>query len=165
VFTKPDLFKEKLARVPLEQYFPSYRGGPGVNKAVRFIEMMFVDATKTSCWGSFTSFVADLSTEEGLRPLWMTFESLIRREQRYVDSLDTSTDLFAVVVLICDRYLRPRYGHDGGQMSALRFFKIASLLPMELQMILCNRAGGFTEDNISGFEAEESIVKVLKFFS
>ena len=163
MFTKPDLFKEKLARVPLEQYFPSYRGGPGVNKAVRFIEMMFVDATKASCWGSFTSVVADLSTEEGMRPFWRTFESAIKREPGHGGGLDSSTDLFAVVVLICDQYLQPRY--DKEQLSALRFFRIASRLPMELQMILCNRAGGFMTNNISGVEAEKSIVKVLKFFS
>ena len=163
VFTKLDLFKEKLARIPLERYFPSHRGGLDVNKAVRFIEMMFVDATKASCWGSFTSVVADLSTEEGMRPFWRTFESAIKREPGHGGGLDSSTDLFAVVVLICDQYLRPRYNKE--QNSVLRFFRMASLLPMELEMILCNRAGGFTEDTISGFEAEKSIIKVFKFFS
>ena len=163
VFTKLDLFIEKLARVPLERYFPNYHGGSDVNKAVHFFMMMFMDASDASCWESFTPVVADLSSEEGMRPFWRTFHNVVSRERGRSGSLTTPTDLFAVTVLICDRYLQPQYHPE--QKSALRFFRIASRLPLELQMILCNRAGGSMKNNISGLQAELSIVKVLKFFS
>ena len=41
MFTKIDLFEEKLARVSLERYFPEYEGGPNVDKAVAFVTNLF----------------------------------------------------------------------------------------------------------------------------
>jgi guanine nucleotide-binding protein G(i) subunit alpha len=38
---KVDVFKMKLAKVPLEKYFPDYSGGADVNKAAKYILWRF----------------------------------------------------------------------------------------------------------------------------
>jgi guanine nucleotide-binding protein G(i) subunit alpha len=38
---KVDVFKVKIARVPLEKYFTDYAGGPDVNKAAKYILWRF----------------------------------------------------------------------------------------------------------------------------
>ncbi|KAI9220932.1 heterotrimeric G protein alpha subunit [Blastocladiella britannica] len=38
---KVDLLQEKIARVPLDRYFPEYTGGPDLSKAIRFILSRF----------------------------------------------------------------------------------------------------------------------------
>ncbi|KAI8826749.1 heterotrimeric G protein alpha subunit [Fimicolochytrium jonesii] len=43
---KIDLFKIKLARNPLEKYFPEYKGGPDVNKAAKFILWRFTQTNR-----------------------------------------------------------------------------------------------------------------------
>lgn len=48
-----------------------------------------------------------------------------------------AAELFASVVLLCDDFLRIREGKP--LESSGRFFRIASQLPMELQMVLCRR--------------------------
>ncbi|KAL9543482.1 G protein alpha subunit [Mucor atramentarius] len=43
---KVDLFKAKVARVPLERYFPDYGGGADINKAVKYILWRFLQANR-----------------------------------------------------------------------------------------------------------------------
>ncbi|KAI9012886.1 guanine nucleotide binding protein, alpha subunit [Gaertneriomyces semiglobifer] len=43
---KTDLFKIKLARNPLEKYFPEYKGGPDINKAAKFILWRFTQTNR-----------------------------------------------------------------------------------------------------------------------
>lgn len=43
---KIDVFKHKLPKVPLEQYFPEYAGGPDINKAAKYILWRFMQTNK-----------------------------------------------------------------------------------------------------------------------
>ncbi|KAI8094697.1 heterotrimeric G protein alpha subunit A [Thamnidium elegans] len=43
---KVDLFKTKVTRVPLENYFPDYGGGSDINKAVKYILWRFLQANR-----------------------------------------------------------------------------------------------------------------------
>ena len=52
--------------------------------------------------------------------------------------------MFAQVVFLCDEYVRAKA--ESGDNDAARFFTIASKLPMELQMVLCNRLFGLARD-------------------
>ncbi|KAG8917924.1 Guanine nucleotide-binding protein alpha-2 subunit [Tulasnella sp. 417] len=44
--TKIDLFKAKLPKVPLENFFPEYVGGPDVNKAAKYMLWRFTQANR-----------------------------------------------------------------------------------------------------------------------
>ncbi|KAL0097694.1 guanine nucleotide-binding protein alpha-3 subunit [Phycomyces blakesleeanus] len=46
LLNKIDLFREKLARVPLENYFPDYNGGPEVTKGAKYILRRFSQANR-----------------------------------------------------------------------------------------------------------------------
>ncbi|GAA5834511.1 hypothetical protein JCM9279_004337 [Rhodotorula babjevae] len=43
---KIDLFRTKVAKVPLERYFPEYQGGPDVNKAAKYILWRFTQLNR-----------------------------------------------------------------------------------------------------------------------
>ena len=43
---KKDLFKTKLARIPLEKYFPEYAGGSDLNKAAKYVLWKFGQANR-----------------------------------------------------------------------------------------------------------------------
>ncbi|KAJ7712852.1 G-protein alpha subunit [Mycena metata] len=45
-FTKIDLFKEKLPRIPLERYFPEYSGGNDLQKAVKYLLWKFMQENR-----------------------------------------------------------------------------------------------------------------------
>lgn len=44
--TKIDVFKSKLATVPLQRYFPEYAGGADVNKAAKYILWRYMQANR-----------------------------------------------------------------------------------------------------------------------
>ncbi|KIJ66158.1 hypothetical protein HYDPIDRAFT_110344 [Hydnomerulius pinastri MD-312] len=46
LLTKIDVFKEKLPKVPLGEYFPEYTGGADVNKAAKYILWRFMQANR-----------------------------------------------------------------------------------------------------------------------
>jgi len=48
------------------------------------------------------------------------------------------SQVFALVIFVCDDYLKVR-AHITRDKSAARFFSIMSRLPIELQMMICNR--------------------------
>jgi len=43
---KTDVFKAKLSKVPLENYFPEYTGGPDINKAAKYILWRFTQTNR-----------------------------------------------------------------------------------------------------------------------
>jgi len=50
-------------------------------------------------------------------------------------------EVFTLIVLLCDDYLQPKqcYINDDNVKDVIRFFSITSRLPMDLQMVICNR--------------------------
>ena len=64
------------------------------------------------------------------------------------------SDLFALVVFLCDDLLTLKAVSSDPSSSnkASRFFVIAQLLPMELQMALCNRAFGSSKNSEPAFK-------------
>lgn len=63
------------------------------------------------------------------------------------------------MVLLCDGYLK-LLGDDSS--PAHRFFKMAARLPMELQMVVCNRAYGSPKDSINSTQFNQGLKSVLK---
>ena len=55
-------------------------------------------------------------------------------------------DLFALVVFLCDELLT--VSPKSPSLKAARFFRIALFLPMELQMLMCNRVFGSGKDHV-----------------
>lgn len=43
---KIDVFKMKLAKTPLEKFFPEYTGGPDINKAAKYILWRFTQTNR-----------------------------------------------------------------------------------------------------------------------
>ena len=62
---------------------------------------------------------------------------------------------FASIVFLCEALLQLKPAlTDPPPPAALRFFVIASKLPMELQMILCHRVVGSMKQNILHKDSE-----------
>ena len=77
--------------------------------------------------------------------------------------LDELAEVFALIVFLCDKLVqfKPALASDS---AAVRFFVIASKLPMELQMIVCHRVIGSTKQNILHKDSEaafKSLAKIL----
>jgi len=70
---------------------------------------------------------------------------------------DLAAEMFALVVFVSDGLLQIK---DTTPSLAARFFSIAALLPLELQMVLCNRLVGSAKEIISGKDNEVAF-KVL----
>jgi len=63
--------------------------------------------------------------------------------------------LFAIIVFLCEGLLNFKSGHtENLDLEACRFIGMAVRLPMELQMILCNRVYGLAADNIRSKDLE-----------
>jgi hypothetical protein len=81
---------------------------------------------------------------------------LVRLHLEWTDAF--VSDLFALIIFLCDDLLEiptTIYQYLKGDYSpACRFFKIASRLPMELQMVLCNRAFGSMKDTVLTKDSE-----------
>ena len=81
-----------------------------------------------------------------------------------------AADLFALVIFLCEGLLQPRPARvktraysAAAAADAVRFFAIASKLPMELQM-MCHRVVGSAKDSILSKESEaafRSLARVL----
>ena len=71
-------------------------------------------------------------------------------------------ELFALSVFLCDDFLCIKPQSLGSPAS--RFFSIVKRLPMELQMILCNRAYEFSKDSIKTKDSEIAFKIVVKMF-
>ena len=75
-----------------------------------------------------------------------------------------AADLFAVVVLVTDGYLRLKSEKNEKQTeeaAAVRFLSLAMRLPMELQMVLCHRVCGVAKNNIAVVETEQALRDIV----
>ena len=72
---------------------------------------------------------------------------------------DELAEMFAVVVFVSDGLLEIK---DTTPSLAARFFSIAALLPLELQMVLCNRLVGSGKEIIPGKESEVAFKELAR---
>jgi len=77
-----------------------------------------------------------------------------------------AAEIFALTVFMCDELLqlRPSLITSSSNPAVVRFFTLASKLPMELQMILCRRAVGSMKQNILRKDSEaafKSLARIL----
>ena len=159
VFTKLDLFREKLTRVPLSDHFPEYEGAGDANSAISFFRNKFFALNPPKSRALYLSTVDSLS-QEGQNAFLGTFDRLIFRSGI---SFGVPSDLFAVGVFVNDGYLafrRPRPEVE----NLRRFLKILVSLPMELQMVLCHRTASSFGIIISSAVAEISFRSVVTYF-
>ena len=61
---------------------------------------------------------------------------------------ELAAEIFALTVFLCDDLLLLKPGSHLTTAAATRFFNIAKILPMELQMLHCHRAVGSMKQNI-----------------
>lgn len=76
-------------------------------------------------------------------------------------------ELFALVIYLADGYLKisgEAEGNEENQPKASRFFALAAQLPMDLQMVLCNRVFGSGGSTIKRFHSEKGFRKFAKKF-
>jgi len=67
---------------------------------------------------------------------------------------DLAAEFFALIVFLCDDLLRLKLDDVPPHSAAVRYFAIASKLPMELQMVLCRRVVGSKKQNILHKDSE-----------
>ena len=72
------------------------------------------------------------------------------------------SDLFALVIFLCDELVQVRAEPSVGSSPFARFFQIALCLPMELQMALCNRVFGAGKDHVLTKHSEPAFKKLGK---
>ena len=80
-----------------------------------------------------------------------------------------AAEVFALVVFICDNLFQLKRERTSSRLkiaaaSAIRFFAITMRLPMELQMIVCNRCFGSVKEGILRRESEaafKSLARIL----
>jgi hypothetical protein len=76
-------------------------------------------------------------------------------------------DLFAVIVFLCDDFLKAK-SWTGRLLSlgtdAIRFFSMVQKLPMELQMVLCYRAYGSSKEYILSKKSEAAFISLARQF-
>jgi len=81
----------------------------------------------------------------------------IRVELGWYD--EAAAEIFAMVVFVSDGLLQVK---DTTPSLAARFFSIAALLPLELQMVLCNRLVGSGKEIIPGKESEVAFKELAR---
>ena len=72
---------------------------------------------------------------------------------------ELAAEMFALVVFVSDGLLKIK---DTTPSPAARFFKIATQLPLELQMVLCFRQVGSGKEIIAGKESEVAFKEVAR---
>ena len=89
----------------------------------------------------------------------------VRVKHGMLDAL--TAEVFALTVFLCDNLLQFKpasHPAAAATAAAIRFFAIASKLPMELQMLLCHRAVGSMKQNILRQDSEaafKSLARIL----
>ena len=78
-----------------------------------------------------------------------------------------AAEVFALTVFLCDNLLQLKPASHSATTSkkattALRFFAIASKLPMELQMVLCHRVVGSMKQNILHKDSEAAFKSLAR---
>jgi len=85
----------------------------------------------------------------------------VRLELMWFD--EVAAGMFALVVFLSDGLLQVATGAQS-KTPAARFFKIASKLPLELQMVLCYRFVGSAKEIVSGRDSEPAFRKLIKSY-
>ena len=85
----------------------------------------------------------------------------VRAKLGFADEL--AAEIFALMVFLCDDLLQLKPAALASN-PATRFFAIASKVPMELQMILCHRVVGSTQQNIRHTESEAAFQSLATIF-
>ena len=82
------------------------------------------------------------------------------------------SDLFALVIFICDGLLTvgaeafaSSFSSTLTSRKATRFFQIAQHLPLELQMVLCNRVFGPRKDVVLTIHSEPAFKRLGKLLA
>ena len=77
------------------------------------------------------------------------------------------SDLFSLVIFLCDELLTVSTEPSLSifKERAVRFFKIAQCLPMELEMVLCNRAFGAGKNSVLTQHSEPAFKKLGKLLA
>jgi len=76
------------------------------------------------------------------------------------------SDLFALVIFLCEDLLAVRAEDSALSFhKTARFFQIAQALPMELQMMLCNRVFGAGKNNVLTQHSEPAFKKLGKLLA
>jgi len=75
---------------------------------------------------------------------------------------ELAAEMFAKVVFVSDGLLQIT---DRTPTPAARFFKIASRLPLELQMVLCSRVAGSPREIVSALDGESAFRDLARFWS
>ena len=73
-----------------------------------------------------------------------------------------ASQVFALIIFLCDDLLNIKERERETQTAAGRFFAIAAILPMELQMMLCHRVVGSKRQNILSRDSERSFKKLAR---
>ena len=161
LFTKFDVFREKIREIPLERYFPDYQGGPSAQNALSFITRQFMalnGRTEARNIPTFTTTLTSLSTRD---EFWTYYESVILGHP--FGLFRDPPHLFAMSVMLNDRYLKLKKRENNPNL--LRFINIMLRLPMDLQMVLCHRTTGSIRTLISVSESERALRDVFSLFS
>ena len=107
---------------------------------------------------------------------WTEVVALLERfkenpvETRYQVRLDLglvdemAAEMFAIVVFLSDGLLQVTQGDGSTTSPAVRFFNITRRLPLELQMVLCYRVAGSSQEIISGKDSEMAFRELAKRF-
>ena len=107
----------------------------------------------------------EMSEVESLLELFMANPEKIRSMVRVkLGMWMMAAELFAIVVFLCDDLLqlKPASHPAAPKPTAVRFFTIASKLPMELQMILCRRVVGSMKQNILRKDSEAAFKSLAR---
>jgi len=85
----------------------------------------------------------------------------VRVELGFVDEL--AAEMFALVVFVSDGLLQVKKRVNPKSKPAARFFRIASRLPLELQMVLCCHGMGSPKEVISGQDSGAAFKRLSKW--
>jgi len=162
VLMKVDLLAEKIARVPLERYFPEYNGGRNVNNALAFITQKFMSVRLSEETKPVFAVAADLVNQGGQRAFWSLYEKLVSGQPAFVFLAEPS-HLFAVAVFLSDFYLK--LNDEDNNPPLRRYLAILTKLPMDLQMVLSHLTARSPGTNIPSSDAEEGFRALSTFFS
>lgn len=146
----------------------------GVSNAPKSDQILLARELDQGGWGEKISKKAEgIALLERFRddPEAVRFE--MRVKLGWLD--DTAADHFALIVFLCDGLLRIREKDGSGAVlpfravwpssPAARFFKIASRLPLELQMVLCYQVVGARSLNIPGEHRERAFRSLARVLS
>ena len=73
----------------------------------------------------------------------------------YIDA----AELFATIVFLCDSYFAIKSDN-----KAARFFRIIRTIPMEIQMVVCNRVYGSKKETILSSDSEKAFGSIVRTF-